>query len=71
MFLQVMAYFKKLATGGSPKPDPLHINVDGTASTGKLFLIWAISAALRELFADGSDEKHYHPFTVHNGGGKT
>ena len=47
VFLQVMAYFIKLkANDGGPKPPPFHINVDGTAGTGKSFLIWAISMAL-------------------------
>jgi len=58
VFLQVMAYFKKLmANDGSPKPDPICINVDGTAGTGKSFLICAISAALRELFGEELGEK--------------
>jgi hypothetical protein len=53
VFLQVMAYFKKLkANDGDPKPPPFRINVDGTAGTGKSFLIWAISTALREMFMD-------------------
>src|SRR6202044_3953442 len=34
------------------KPDPLRINVDGTAGTGKSFLIWAIFIALRDMFYD-------------------
>ncbi|KAG6898629.1 hypothetical protein C0993_005520, partial [Termitomyces sp. T159_Od127] len=51
VFLQVMAYFKKLhALNGDPKPAPLRINVDGTAGTGKSFLIWAITTALQEMF---------------------
>lgn len=58
VFLQVMAYFKKLqANDGSPKPPPLHINVDGTAGTGKSFLIWAISNALRVLYGGGPNDK--------------
>jgi hypothetical protein len=32
----------------------LTVNVDGTAGTGKSFLIWAITTALRELFSDGA-----------------
>jgi hypothetical protein len=52
VFLQVMAYFKKLKSGGVNKPPPLRINVDGTAGTGKSFLIWAITIALRDLYAD-------------------
>ncbi|KAG6873970.1 hypothetical protein C0992_008197 [Termitomyces sp. T32_za158] len=40
VFLQVIAYFKKLCTlDGDLKPPPLQINVDGTAGTGKSFLI--------------------------------
>ena len=53
VFLQVMAYFKKLHTSNNrPVLGPLQIHVDGTAGTGKSFLIWAISTALRELYAD-------------------
>ena len=55
VFLQVMAYFKKIKAGGANKPDPLRINVDGTAGTGKSFLIWAISIALRDMFHDELD----------------
>jgi hypothetical protein len=49
VFLQVMAYFKKMDSTG-PKPPPLRINVHGTAGTGKSFLIWCITTALREHF---------------------
>jgi len=54
VFLQVMAYFKKLKTGENDQPETLRLNVDGTAGTGKSFLIWAITTALRELFSDGT-----------------
>lgn len=58
VFLQVMAYFKKLKEDQLHNhPPTLRINVDGTAGTGKTFLIWAISHALRELFADENNEK--------------
>jgi ATP-dependent DNA helicase PIF1 len=51
IFLQVMAYFKKLLTeDGGPKPEPFRINIDGTAGTGKSFLIWAIATELRVMF---------------------
>jgi hypothetical protein len=30
------------------------LNFDGTAGTGKSFLIWVITTALRELFSDGT-----------------
>ena len=51
VFLQVMAYFKKiLQDDGTPPPPILCINIDGTAGTGKSFLIWAISSALRDQF---------------------
>jgi hypothetical protein len=46
VFLQVMTYFHKLKSNPFDKPSPLHINVDGTAGTGKSFLIWCISTAL-------------------------
>jgi len=52
VFLQVMAYFKKLKTGENDQPETLQLNVDGTAGMGKSFLIWAITTALRELFSD-------------------
>ena len=58
LFLQVMAYCKKLKTGDGDPPEPLRINVDGTAGTGKSFLIWAITTALRELFSDGAPIKY-------------
>lgn len=52
VFLQVMAYFKKLKANDDDKPPPIRINVDGTAGTGKSFLIWAITTSLRDLFHD-------------------
>jgi len=52
VFLQVMAYFKKIRGGGPNKPDPIRINIDGTAGTGKSFLIWCITHALKDLFED-------------------
>ncbi|KAJ7101447.1 hypothetical protein B0H15DRAFT_796242 [Mycena belliarum] len=55
VFLQVMAYFKRINSDlPGPKPSPPRINIDGTAGTGKSFLIWCITAALRDLF--GVDE---------------
>jgi ATP-dependent DNA helicase PIF1 len=58
VFLQVMAYFRKLRTLDDPAlaPEPFQINVDGTAGTGKSFLIWAISTALRDLYEDLTDK---------------
>jgi ATP-dependent DNA helicase PIF1 len=53
VFLQIMAYFKKIKTGDADQPAPVRLNVDGTAGTGKSFLIWAITKALRELFSNG------------------
>ena len=41
-----MAYFKKLKSGDQDLPETLRINVDGTAGTGKTFLIWTITKAL-------------------------
>ena len=54
-----MAYFKKLKENdhGFLMPPPCCINVDGTAGTGKSFLIWAISTTLREMFADELEGK--------------
>ena len=51
MFLQVVGYLKKILSDDSlPNPLPPHINMDGTVGTGKLFLICAITHALREPF---------------------
>ncbi|KAJ7588947.1 hypothetical protein C8J56DRAFT_785160, partial [Mycena floridula] len=55
LFLQVMAYFKKIKSGGHPPP--FRINIDGTAGTGKSMLIWTITTALGELFHDELDGK--------------
>ncbi len=39
VFFQVMAHFKKIKeSNGVDTPPPLHINVDGTAGTGKFGL---------------------------------
>jgi hypothetical protein len=57
VFLQVMAYFKRMNSDlPGPRPPPLRINVDGTAGTGKSFLIWCITTALRELFGIAEDD---------------
>ena len=53
VFLQVMAYFKRLRTNPEAVGEPLRINIDGMAGTGKSFLIWAITKAMRELYNDG------------------
>jgi hypothetical protein len=53
VFLQVMAYFKKKLSGDPDRPEPLCLNVDGTAGTGKSFLMWTITTTLRELLSDG------------------
>jgi hypothetical protein len=50
-----MVYFKKLKAGGPASPPPLHLNVDGTAGTGKSLLIWTITTALKEFFHDELD----------------
>ena len=42
-----MAYFHSLFSGNSPPP--LCMNVDGTAGTGKSFLIAAVCTALKDL----------------------
>ena len=54
VFLQVLAYFKGINSGGAMPLDPLRLNVDGTAGTGKSWLIWSITKALGELFALGN-----------------
>ncbi|KAE9385210.1 hypothetical protein BT96DRAFT_949997 [Gymnopus androsaceus JB14] len=51
LFLQVMAYFKKLLENPEVLPPPLYINVDGTAGTGKTYLIQAITHALHDLLS--------------------
>ena len=50
-----MAYCKKLKSVDDDQPAPLQINVDGTAGTGKSFLIWAITTTPRELFSESGD----------------
>ena len=52
VFLQVMAYFKKIRSNDTPKPPPLRINIDGTAGTGKTFLIWTITHALWGMYSN-------------------
>jgi len=52
VFLQVIAWYKTTLgaeRGGNDYPEPLWINIDGTAGTGKSFLISAISAELQNL----------------------
>ena len=52
VFLQVVAWYKTTLgaeQGGNDYPEPLRINIDGTAGTGKSFLISAISAELQNL----------------------
>jgi PIF1-like helicase len=52
-----MAYFKKISSNETPKPPPLCINVDGTAGTGKSFLIWAITHALQDMYSNEMIDK--------------
>lgn len=52
VFLQVIAWYKALVgaeQGRNNHPEPLRINIDGTAGTGKSFLISAISTELLNL----------------------
>lgn len=49
VFLQTMAWYKALADPELPSPPPLRINIDGTAGTGKSYLIAAICTGLKEL----------------------
>jgi len=53
VFIRVMAYFKALfmhlQDHTNPKPKPLCINIDGSAGTGKSFLIGAICTSLNDL----------------------
>jgi hypothetical protein len=56
LFLQVMAYMKALKSGQSP--EPLRINVDGTAGTGKSVVIRAITSALRAMYAEELGNEH-------------
>ena len=52
VFLQVIAWYKATLSaeqGRNNHPEPLRINIDGTAGTGKSFLISAISAELQNL----------------------
>ncbi|KZT34517.1 hypothetical protein SISSUDRAFT_1065241 [Sistotremastrum suecicum HHB10207 ss-3] len=52
VFRQVVAYFKKKRDDPQFQPTPLCINVDGTAGTGKSFLIWSITQALQTLYPE-------------------
>ena len=52
VFLQVVAWYKatvQAEQGRNDHPEPLQINIDGTAGTGKSFLISTISAELQNL----------------------
>lgn len=52
IFLQVIAWYKAILgaeQGRNNFPEPLRINIDGTAGTGKSFLISAISTELQSL----------------------
>ena len=52
VFLQVVAWYKATLgaeRGRNNRPEALHINIDGTAGTGKSFLIGAISTELQNL----------------------
>jgi ATP-dependent DNA helicase PIF1 len=52
VFLRVIAWYKATLgaqQGRNNHPDPLRINIDGTAGTGKSFLISAISTELQNL----------------------
>ena len=52
VFLQVVAWYKVTLgaeQGRNPHPESLRINIDGTAGTGKSFLISAISTELQNL----------------------
>jgi ATP-dependent DNA helicase PIF1 len=47
LFLRVVEHYRLIQAGENPPP--LQINIDGTARTGKLYLIDAISKALTEM----------------------
>jgi ATP-dependent DNA helicase PIF1 len=52
VFLQVIAWYKAILGAGQGRnahPQPLRINIDGTAGTGKSFLISAISTEMLNL----------------------
>lgn len=52
VFLRVVAWYKAMLSAGQDRnghPEPLRINIDGTAGTGKSFLISAISTELQRL----------------------
>ena len=56
VFLQVIAYMKFIKDNPGRRPAPLCINVDGTAGTGKSWLIWSITKAVWELFPDQQND---------------
>ena len=47
IFLKILSHYQQLLRGTNPPP--LTINIDGTAGTGKSFLIWAITKAITNL----------------------
>lgn len=47
VFLKVMSHYRAILENGNPPP--LRLNIDGTAGTGKSYLIWAITKGLTEL----------------------
>ena len=52
MFLWVVAWYKATLgaeQGRNAHPEPLQVNIDGTAGTGKSFLISAISTELQNF----------------------
>src|SRR5439155_18292733 len=47
IFLRVVSHYRQTLAGENP--DPLRINIDGTAGTGKSYLIDALTKALTEM----------------------
>jgi len=47
IFVRVVSHYRQILAGNSPPP--LRINIDGTAGTGKSYLIDALTKALTEL----------------------
>ena len=56
IFLKVISHYQQILAGTNPPP--LTINIDGTAGTGKSFLISAITKALNNL---ASERGHMSP----------
>jgi len=62
IFRRVMTHYQSTLSGDNPPP--LRLNIDGTAGTGKSYLIWAMARGLNEMaqqFGKSSPVLHVAP----------